>query len=102
MSARSSWCRPAPASQGYRISRPVKAVKATGIIRPLRVAEIGRAAAKGIRRKGRPSGISQIRAGLNHHDDIGSAGDVEPELIGPNARAGRADLHRKAVIAQAV
>ena len=90
--ARSFCCYAEPASQGYQTSRRVQAIKATGIIRPLRIAEIARTAGKSVGAQWKPCGIGQVRAGLNHHDDIGGAGDVEPELIGPNAWAGRADL----------
>ena len=75
----------------------MKPIKTTGIIRPLRIAKIGRATCESVGAQGRPCGIGQVRAGLNHYDDIGGADDVEPELIGPNTWAGRSDLFREAI-----
>ena len=64
------------------------------MIRPLRIAEIGRAASQGVRSHGSPGGIGQVRGGFHHDDEIVGAGDGEPKPIRPHAEAGIAGLHQ--------
>src|ERR1039458_3517564 len=76
-----------------RASRRAQAVETGGIIRPLGIAEIGRAAGEGVGSHWRPNGVSQVRAGFHHDDQVASAGDVEPKPVRPQAKAGTAGLH---------
>ena len=64
-----------------------------GIIRPLGIAEIGRAAGEGVRAHRRPDGIGQIRAGFHHDDHVAGPVDGEPKPIRQHAKAGTAGLH---------
>ena len=68
-------------------SRRTDAVKAPGIIRPLRIAEIERSVGEFEGSEHRPYGAGQIGAGFHHDGDIGRAGDVEPKLIVRHAKA---------------
>jgi len=56
-------------------------VETSGIICPLGITEIRRAAGEGVGRERHPAGDRQIRG--SDHDDgqVRGAGDVEPELI---------------------
>src|SRR5208282_575802 len=67
--------------ESAQILRRAEAVETTGIIRPLGIAEIGRAAGESVGSHRRPGGIDQIRAGLHHNDQVAGPGDGEPELI---------------------
>ena len=77
----------------FRASRRAEAVETGGIIRPLGIAEIGRAAGEGVGSHRRPGGIGQVRAGFHHDDHVAGPGDDEPKLIRPHAKAGIAGLH---------
>src|SRR5437763_17114055 len=68
-------------------------VETGGIIRPLRVAEIGRAAGERVGGHRRPDGMAQVRAGFHHHDPAAGPGDVESKLIRLHAEARIAGLH---------
>ena len=70
-------------------------VETGGIIRPLGIAEIGRAAGEGVGSHRRPDGIGQVRAGFHHDDQVAGPGDGEPEPIRPHAEAGIAGLHQR-------
>src|ERR1039458_7780834 len=62
-------------------SRRAEAVVTAGIIRPLRIAEIGRAAGERVGLHRLPDRIGKIRAGF-HHDGLSTGPlDVETELI---------------------
>src|SRR5438477_12464665 len=64
-----------------------EAVETGGIIRPLRIAEIGRAAGERVGGHRRPDGMAQVRAGFHHHGIIGCPGDDETEPVGLHAKA---------------
>ena len=63
------------------------------MIRPLGIAEIGRAAGEGVGSHRRPDGIGQVRGGFHHDDQAAGPGDGEPELTRPHAEAGIAGQH---------
>ena len=69
-------------------SWPADSVETARIIRPLRVAEIIRAAAQGIRGRRNPDGIDQVRAGLHDHGDVRGPGNGETELVVLDAKGG--------------
>ena len=80
-----------------RQSRRAEAVETTGIIRPLRIAEIRRAIGvdESVERVGghrQPDGVCKIRAGFHHNDQIAAARDVESKLIRLHAKAAIAGL----------
>ena len=63
-----------------------------GIIRPLGVAEIGRAAGEGVGCHRRPNRMGQVRAGFQHDDEVAGPGDGEPKPIRPHTEVGAAGL----------
>src|SRR5271165_4500442 len=69
---------------GSCASRPAQAVETTRIIRPLWIAERGRAAGEGVRGQRSPGGVDQARAGLDHDGHAAGPVDGEPELVGPH------------------
>ena len=74
-----------PAINGWAIvafqaSRRAEAVEAAGIIRPLWIAEIGRAVREGGGLQWLPDGIGKIGGGFYHDDQIAAARDVEAKL----------------------
>ncbi len=74
-----------------------EAVETTGIICPLRIAEIGRAvgADESVERVGLqwlPHRIEKTRAGFHHDDQVAAAGDGEPKPVCPHAKHGAAAL----------
>ena len=73
--------------------RRAEAIETTGIIRPLRIAEIGGTARERVGCHRRPDGIAQIRAGFHHERLASGPVDVESELIRLHAKAGVAGLH---------
>ncbi len=75
--------------------RRAEAVETGGIIRPLGIAEIGRAATQGVGPHRSPRGIGQVRGGFHHDDLIVGPGDDEPKPIRPHAEAGIAGLHQR-------
>jgi hypothetical protein len=64
-----------------------EAVETGGIIRPLRISEIGRAGRERVGVHRLPIGVGQIRACFHHDDQIAAAGDVESKLIRLHAKA---------------
>ena len=56
-----------------------EAVETGGIIRPLGIAEIGRAAGEGVGSHRSPDGIGQIRGGFHDDDQAVGSGDGEAE-----------------------
>ena len=50
-----------------------EAVKTSRVIRPLGIAEIGRAGGQGIRGHRKPDGIARVGAGFDHDDQIGGS-----------------------------
>src|ERR1035437_2793478 len=56
-----------------------EAVETTGIIRPLRIAEIGSATGERVGLHRLPSGIGKVGAGFHHDNYVAVAGDVEPK-----------------------
>ncbi len=65
------------------------AIEAAGIIRPLGIAEIRRAAGEGVRGQWNPSRIGETDAGFHHDHEIGLPQDRETECVAlhPKARA---------------
>ena len=70
-----------------------KAVETGGVVRPVGIAEIGRAAGEGDGLQRRPDGIGQVRAGFHYDYKAVGGGDVEPKSIRLNAKAGTTGLH---------
>jgi len=64
-----------------------------GIIRPLGIAEIGRAAGEGVGSHRNPGGIGQVRGSFHHDDQAAGSGNGEAELTRPHAKAGLAGQH---------
>lgn len=75
------------------VSGRADAIETAGIIRPLRVGEVGGGAGQGVCPDGLP--VHQIRAGLDHHGLIGYAGEGEAEVAGWHADAAAANLRRR-------
>src|SRR6185369_2496305 len=70
-------------------SRRSHAVETPGIIRPLRVAEIGCAAREAIGFKRLPNGIGQVGGGFNHDIEIWwCPKDREAKTVGVDAKTG--------------
>jgi hypothetical protein len=67
-------------------SRRAKAVATNGVIRPLGIAEITRAAGERVGLRRNPGGIGQS-AGFHHNDQIAGSGDGEPKTVCPHAKA---------------
>jgi hypothetical protein len=65
-----------------------KTVITTGIIRPLRIAKIGRAAGECVGLNRLPNGIGKIRAGFHHDGDVSCPRDDEAESVCLHAKAG--------------
>ena len=68
------------------------AVETSGIIRPLRIAEIERAAGEVVRSHRGPGGNGEIRGSLDHDDQVAGAVNGEPELIRLHASTSHAGL----------
>ena len=78
----------------YCTSRRANAVETGGIIRPLGIAEIGRAAGEGVGSHRRPDGVGEVRAGFHYDRSVVGPVDVESKLVGSHAEAGVADEPR--------
>ncbi len=72
--------------------RRAEAVEPVGIIRPLRIAEIGRVGRKRVGLNRLPIGIGQIRAGFHHYRLPAGPIDVETEFMRAGAGSGRQHL----------
>src|SRR5665213_337855 len=68
-------------------SRRAEAVEAGGMICPLRIAEIGRAAGESISSHWNPSRMEQVRAGFHHDGGVSRPRDDETEPVGLHAKA---------------
>lgn len=75
-----------------RRAEAVETIGVIGVIRPLRIAEIGRAACEHVGLNGLPHWAGKIGAGLHNDDQFADAGDVEPELMILHAEARTAGL----------
>ena len=60
-------------------SRRAEAIEPGGIIRPLGIAEVGRAAGQGVGAHWNPDGIGQVRGGFHHDDQV-----LAPVMVNPN------------------
>jgi len=54
--------------------RRAKSGRSAGVIRPLGIAEIGRAAGEGVGRHRRPDGVGEACAGFNDDDQVAGPG----------------------------
>src|SRR5689334_913280 len=70
-----------------------EAVEAADMIRPLGIAERGRAAGEGVGSHRSPDGIGQVRGGFHDDDQAAGSGNSEAELTGPHAEGGIAGQH---------
>jgi len=82
-----SWERRCVQARSTR-SRRADAVEAGGIICPLGIGEIGRAAGEGQTLDPRPSGFVQVRAGFHHYGTVRCPGNDESEPVGLDAKVG--------------
>ncbi len=57
-------------------------VKSTGVIRPLRVAEINQSVCESVGGDGTPKWIGKIRAGFYNNNLSAGPNNVEPKLVG--------------------
>src|ERR1017187_7272939 len=65
-----------------------EAVKTSGIIRPLRIVEIVRAAGQGVGAHRNPDRMGQIRGGFHHDGNVRCPGDGETKPAGLHAEPG--------------
>ena len=73
--------KPINSATSCRTSLRTEPVETCRIIRPLRIAEIRRAAGESDGLNWLPCRVVQIRAGFHHNNKIASSVDVEPKLI---------------------
>ena len=66
---------------------PMQTVEATLVIRPMPIAEIKRGTGEGVGLEGSPDWIGQGGRAFHHNGQIARSGDVESELIAPDAEA---------------
>ena len=73
--------------------RPAETEETGRMIRPLGIAEIGRASGKGVGSDWRPDGIDQVFRSFHDDDQAAGSGNGESELTRPHAEAGIAGQH---------
>ena len=76
-------------------SQRAQAIETGGMIRPLRIAEVGRAIGERVGSHRRPDGLGKIRAGFYHDNPAARPVDAEPELIRPHSEAGVVGLDQR-------
>ena len=64
------------------------------MIRPLRIAEVGRAIGERVRSHRSPEGLGQVRADFHYDNPAAGPTDVESKLIRPHSEAAIAGLAR--------
>ena len=64
-----------------------KSVEPTGVIGPLGIAKVGRAATENVGSYRRPGGMGQVGAGFDDNGGVCSPGDDEAEAVGSYAQA---------------